>query len=35
MESLSYHNGAPILHSEEDTSCISVVEAKIFTPGVK
>ena len=35
MEALSLHNGAPTVHWEDNTSCISVVEAKIVTPIVK
>ena len=35
MEYLSLHTGAPIVHWEDNTNCISVVEAKIVTPRVK
>ena len=35
MEALSLHTGALTVHWEDNTSCISVVEAKIITPGVK
>ena len=35
MEALALHTGAPTVHWEDDTGCISVVEAKIVTPGVK
>ena len=35
MEYLALHNGAPTLHWEDNTSCISIVEAKIVTPRVK
>ena len=35
MKSLALHTGAPTLHWEYNTSCISVVEAKIVTPRVK
>ena len=35
MESLSVHNGAPTVHWEYNTSCISVVESKNVTPRVK
>ena len=35
MEALALHNGAPTVHLEENTSYISVVEAKIFTLRVK
>ena len=35
MESLALHTGAPPVHWEYNTSCISVVEGKIFTPTVK
>ena len=34
MESLELHTVAPTVHWEENTSCISVVEAKIVTPRV-
>ena len=34
MEYLAPHNGAPTVHWEYNTSCISVVEYKIFTPRV-
>ena len=32
MEALAVHTGAPTLHWDNNTSCISVVEAKIVTP---
>ena len=35
MEALELHTGAPILHWEDETSCISFVESKIVTPRVK
>ena len=35
MEALALHTGAPTVNKEENTSCISVVEAKIVTSGVK
>ena len=35
MKALSIHTGAPTLHWEDNITCISVVEAKIFTPRVK
>ena len=35
MEALALHTGAPTVHWEDNTSCISSVEAKIFTPRVK
>ena len=35
MEALAIHTGAPIVHWEYNTSCISVVEAKKNTPRVK
>ena len=35
MEALALHKGAPTLHWEDTTSCISVVEAKRVTPRVK
>ena len=35
MEALVLHNGAPTVHWDDNTSCISVVEAKIVTPRVK
>ena len=35
MESLALHTGAPTVHREDKTSCISIVEAKIVTPTVK
>ena len=35
MESLVIHTGTPTVHCEDNTSCISGVEAKIFTPRVK
>ena len=35
MEALALHTGAPTVHSEENTSCISIFEAKIVTPRVK
>ena len=35
MEALALHTGAPIVHWEDNTSCISVVEAKRVPPRVK
>ena len=35
MEALAIYIGAPTVHWEDNTSCISVVEAKIVTPRVK
>ena len=35
MEALALHTGAPTVHWEDNTSCISVVEAKRVTPRVK
>ena len=35
MEALALHTGAPILDWDDNTSCISVVEAKRVTPRVK
>ena len=35
MDALKLHTGAPTVHWEDNTSCIYVVEAKIFTPIVK
>ena len=35
MEALSFHTVAPTVKWEDNTSCISVVEAKIVTPRVK
>ena len=35
MEALALHNGALTAHLEDNTSCISVVEAKMVTPRVK
>ena len=35
MEALALHTGAPTIHWEDNTSCISVLEAKIVTPRVK
>ena len=35
MEALSLHTGAPIVNCKDNTSYISVVEYKIFTPRVK
>ena len=35
MESLALHTVAPIVHWEDNTSFISVVEAKMVTPRVK
>ena len=35
MESLALHTGAPTVHWEDNTSCISVVESKIGVPRVK
>ena len=34
-KSLEIHTGTPNLHWEDNTSCIYVVEYKIFTPRVK
>ena len=34
-EFLELHTGAPTVHCEDNTSCTSIVEAKIVTPGVK
>ena len=31
----STHTGAPTVHWDDNTSCISVVEAKIITPRIK
>ena len=35
MEALAFHTGAPTVHWEDKTHCISVVEYKIVTPRVK
>ena len=35
MESLALNTGVPTVHWEVNTSCISFVKAKIFTPRVK
>ena len=35
MEVLEFYTGAPTVHWDDNTSCISVVEAKIVTPRVK
>ena len=35
MEALSFHTGSPTVHWEDNTSFISVVEAKIVTPRAK
>ena len=35
MEALALHTGATTVHWEDNTSCISVVEAKRVTPRVK
>ena len=35
MEALALYTGAPTVHWEDNTSCISFVEAKIVTPRVK
>ena len=35
IEALALHTGAPTVHWENNTSCISVVEVKIVTPRVK
>ena len=35
MEALALHTGAPKVNLEDNTSCISVVEAKIVTSRVK
>ena len=35
MEALALHNGAPIVHWEDNTCCISVIESKIVTTRVK
>ena len=35
MESLALHTGVPTVHYEDNTSCISDVEARRVTPGVK
>ena len=34
MKALALHTGAPTVHWEDNTSCISVVEDKIVTPRV-
>ena len=35
MEALALHTGAPTILWEDNTSCISVVEARIVTPRIK
>ena len=35
MEALALHTGEPTVNWEDNTSCISAVEAKIVTPRVK
>ena len=35
MEALALHTGETTVHWEDNTSCISVVEAKRVTPRVK
>ena len=35
MEALELHTGAHTVHWEDNTSCISIVKAKIVTPRVK
>ena len=35
MEDLALYTGAPRVHWENNTTCISVVESKKFTPRVK
>ena len=35
MEALGVHTGAPTVHWEYNTSCISVVKSKRVTPRVK
>ena len=35
MEALEIHTGTPIVHCEDSTSCISVVEPQIATHRVK
>ena len=35
MEALALNTGAPTVHWEDNTGCVSVVEAKIVTPRVK
>ena len=35
MEALALYTGAPTVHWENNTSCISVVEAKRVTPRVE
>ena len=35
MKALVLYSGAPTVHLEDNTSCISVVEAKRVTPRVK
>ena len=35
MKALALHTGAPTVHWEDNTSFISVLEAKIVTPRVK
>ena len=35
METLALHTGETIVYWEDNTSCISIVEAKIVTPIVK
>ena len=35
MEALALHTVVPTVHWEDNTSCISIVEVKIFTPIIK
>ena len=35
MEALALHTGVPTVHWEDNTSCISIIEAKRVTPRVK
>ena len=35
LEALALYTGAPTVHWEDNTSCISIVEAKIVTTRVK
>ena len=35
MEAVALHTGAPTVHWEDNTRCISVVEYKSVTPRVK
>ena len=35
MEALALHTGAPKVHWEDNTGCISILEYKIVTPRVK